>query len=79
MDVRTAEMDVRTDEDVARLISEAQRVGVGLILFKDPTNFDMWDVVVDPLRHEPDPELLDQFVKSQLSENAKDKLLRWSK
>jgi hypothetical protein len=39
----------------------------------------MWDVVVDPLRHEPDPELLDQFVKSQLSENAKDKLLRWSK
>jgi hypothetical protein len=38
-----------------------------------------WDFKVDPVRREPDPALLEQFVAVQLSEEARDKLLRWGK
>ncbi|NVJ25793.1 MULTISPECIES: hypothetical protein [Myxococcus] len=67
------------DSDKARLTSEAQRMGVGLILFQDPTDFETWDFMVDPVRKEPDPSLLEQFVVTQLSETARTKLLRWGK
>ncbi|MBL0693994.1 hypothetical protein [Comamonas sp. JC664] len=67
------------DSDISRLTSEAQRMGVGLILFQDPNDFDTWDFLVDPIRKEPDPSLLEQFVVTQLSGEARDKLLRWGK
>ncbi|EAU68653.1 hypothetical protein STIAU_6050 [Stigmatella aurantiaca DW4/3-1] len=35
--------------------------------------------MVDPVRQEPGPALLEQFVVTQLSETARSKLLRWSK
>lgn len=61
-----------------RVQSEAQRMGIGLILFSDPNDFQTWDPKVDPSRNETDPALLDLFV-SQMSENAREKLSRWSK
>ncbi|AKF86607.1 hypothetical protein MFUL124B02_30195 [Myxococcus fulvus 124B02] len=67
------------DSDISRLTSEAQRMGVGLILFQDPSDFETWDFMVDPVRKEPDPSLLEQFVVTQLSETARNKLLRWGK
>ncbi len=67
------------DSDVSRLVSEAQRMGVGLILFEKPDDFETWDFKVDPVRQEPDPALLEQFVVTQLSDKARSKLLRWSK
>ncbi|WNG35366.1 hypothetical protein F0U61_18085 [Archangium violaceum] len=65
--------------DEARLVAEAQRMGVGLIFFEKPDDFETWDFMVDPVRQEPDPALLEQFVVTQLSEKARAKLLRWSK
>lgn len=67
------------ESDISRLASEAQRMGVGLILFQSPSDFDTWDFLVDPVRKEPDPSLLEQFVVTQLSSEARDKLLRWGK
>lgn len=65
--------------DTSRLVSESQRMGVGLILFETAADFETWDFLVDPVRQEPDPALLEQFVVTQLSEAARSKLLRWSK
>ncbi|MCY1042981.1 hypothetical protein OV208_16800 [Corallococcus sp. bb12-1] len=67
------------DTDIARLTSEAQRMGVGLILFQEADDFETWDFMVEPVRKEPDPSLLEQFVVTQLSDTARAKLLRWSK
>jgi hypothetical protein len=67
------------DSDISRLASEAQRMGVGLIVFQDVNDFKTWDFMVDPIRKEPDPSLLEQFVVTQLSDEARGKLLRWGK
>lgn len=70
----------KPDEDnVVRCAGEAQRLGLGLVLFTDPTDFSKWDFKVEPVRREPDPALLEQFVATQLSEEARTKLLRWGK
>lgn len=67
------------DDLVERCAAEAQRFGVGLVVFADPTDFKTWDFRVDPVRREPDPALLEQFIATQMSDEAKAKLARWSK
>ncbi|GAB4568359.1 MAG: hypothetical protein Tsb0020_21720 [Haliangiales bacterium] len=71
--------DEPDEETVLRCITESQRFGVGLVLFTDPTDFEKWDFKIDPIRHEPDPALLEEFVATQLSQTARTKLLRWGK
>lgn len=66
-------------EQSRRIESEAQRLGVGLIIFEDPAVFDKWDIVVEPLRREPDPALLEEMLAVQLTDLAKDLLIRWGK
>ncbi|MBK6918825.1 MAG: hypothetical protein IPH07_15645 [Deltaproteobacteria bacterium] len=67
------------DDMLQRCVAEAQRFQVGLVVFADPADFSTWDFLVDPIRHQPDPELLEQFVATQLSNDAKDTLIRWQK
>ncbi len=62
-----------------RCENEAQRFGIGLIIFSDAGDFSTWDVRVDPVRREPDPELLEQFIATQLSPEAHARLARWQK
>ncbi len=66
----------RSDEDeTTRLESECQRFGLGLILFKDTANPDDWEYLVDPVRREPDPDHLENFMRDQVG--SKDKLRQW--
>jgi hypothetical protein len=62
-----------------RCVEEARRFGVGLITFADPGDFGTWDVRVEAPRHEPDPEVLEEFIATQLSEESKDEFMRWQK
>jgi len=64
-----------SEEDLARIESECQRFGLGLIVFRVPETHDDWDYKVEPIRKEPDPELLEQFVKNQVTN--KEKLRMW--
>lgn len=73
------EADGEISLDVARLISESQRLGVGMVLFEKAEAFETWDFKVDPVRRQPDPALLEEFVVTQLSNEAKNHLLRWGK
>ncbi len=66
-------------EAILRMVSEAQRLGVGLILFTDAEDFSTWDVRVESRRHTPDPALHEEFVSTQLSDLGQEKLLKWSK
>lgn len=45
---------------------EAIRVGVGLIFATEVDNFSNWDELVKARAHQPDLELLEQFVREQL-------------
>lgn len=66
-------------EQSRRIESEAQRLGVGLVFFEDPSDFGKWNIIVEPLRREPDPALLEEMLAVQLSDHAKDVLIRWGK
>jgi hypothetical protein len=67
------------DDLIERCVTEAQRFGVGLVIISDPRDFKTWDFRVDPVRHQPDPALIEQFVATQMSDEARAKLARWQK
>jgi hypothetical protein len=70
---------LKQEQHVGRMVSEAQRFGVGLIMFTDPRSFKDWYIKTEPVRQTPDPALHEEFVSAQLGEEAKEKLLKWSK
>jgi hypothetical protein len=67
-------------ESVGRVIEEARRVGrkhgVGVITMSDPKDWDTWDELEEAHRVEPDPERLDEFISTQLSQDAHDRIAR---
>lgn len=60
-----------------RLRSDAGDHGVGLIVVSDPTNYETWDSEVEPEWNDPDPQALENFIKTQTSETFRDKILTW--
>jgi hypothetical protein len=68
--------DQRTKEILDRCEREAARLNVGLITFSDPETFTTWETRVDAPRLDTAPEYLQEFI-NHLSDEAKNKLLRW--
>lgn len=64
-------------EVLDRIVEEAERHGIGIIVATDPADYDTWDQRCDPTRVEPDPEFLNEFVALQVSDWAKDELAAW--
>lgn len=64
-------------EVLGRIVEEAERHGIGVIVATDPSDYDTWGQRCDPARVEPDPELLNEFVALQVSDGAKDELAAW--
>lgn len=64
-------------EALSRIVEEAERHGIGVIVATDPADYDTWDQRCDPTRVEPDPEFLNEFVALQVSDGAKDELAAW--
>jgi hypothetical protein len=60
-----------------RIAEEAERHGVGMFVATDPAKYETWDIRVEAQRVEPDPVDLNDFLKLQLSEGAKDVLSAW--
>ena len=62
---------------VQEVAAEAKRHGVGLIVAEDPANYETWDELVEAVRHEPDPERLNDFLAQQVSMGFRERLVRW--
>lgn len=60
-----------------RIVAEAERHGIGVIVASDPSKYETWDQRCDPLRVEPDPEILNEFIALQFSDGAKEELTFW--
>lgn len=60
-----------------RIIEEARRHGVGLIVAGNPADYSSWDIRLRAVRCEPDPEFLNEFIAQQLSPLARDELAQW--
>ncbi|WP_037138697.1 hypothetical protein [Rhodococcoides fascians] len=58
--------------DDVRLV--AVEHGIGVITFADESDFDTWDVLDEAVRNDPNPEMLNDFITTQLSFEAKEQI-----
>lgn len=57
--------------------AEADEHGVGLITMTNPTDYETWDHLIDPMRNDPDPADLNDFLSAQTSVPFKDQIVHW--
>jgi hypothetical protein len=72
--------DLDTYEDnplFDRIADECERFGLGLILFKDVTNWDTYNFEIPAKRNNPDPKSVNDFIKGQISEKSREEIQRW--
>jgi hypothetical protein len=67
----------QTNALLERVNEEARRHGVGLVVGSNPGDYSSWDVQLRAVRHEPDPEFLNEFIAQQLPPHARDELAQW--
>lgn len=58
---------------------EAKKFGIGLVVAEDPHDFDTWEELVEATRHEPDPERLNDFLATQVSQGFREQIIKWFK
>jgi hypothetical protein len=64
-------------EDAVADVAEAARAhGIGVITAADPEDYDTWEDREEARRVEPDPERLNTFVATQLSDTTRDLISR---
>jgi hypothetical protein len=72
-----ADKETAFSDAVEAVASEAKRFGIGLVVAKEPASYETWDVRVEAIRSEPDPEALNDFIAVQLSPSAKEEIVAW--
>jgi hypothetical protein len=55
---------------------EAKRFGIGVIVAAEPDNYDTWEEVVEAVRHEPDPDRLNEFLAQQVSQGFREQIIK---
>ncbi len=65
--------------DLERIKSECRKLLVGLIVFTDPNDYKTTDLLVEPIRIEPDPRDINDFITKQISSENQAKLLQMIK
>lgn len=64
-------------KEQATMVAEATRQGVGVILVRQEDDFELWDELVEPVRHEPDPQHLHDFLEDHCKADALTDLRKW--
>jgi hypothetical protein len=65
------------DDTLSEIYSEAKKHGIGVIIFNQPGDFAGWEEKVEPVRQEPDPRRLNDFLARQFEAGHLENLLRW--
>jgi hypothetical protein len=60
-----------------RITELAQKNGVGIVLTEKADDVESWEIMVDAIRHEPDPGRLDRFLSDLPDDNMKKQLSKW--
>lgn len=63
-------------ESIHDVCMVARSHGIGVVTAGDPSNYDTWEELEDAERSEPDPDRLDMFITTQLSDQTKSKIAR---
>jgi len=60
-----------------RIFELAQKYGVGVVLTENVEEVETWDILLDAVRHEPDPARLDRFLNDLPGDEMKKQLSKW--
>lgn len=63
--------------EAERITELGQKYGIGIVLAEWPDDVESWDIVLDAIRHEPDPARLERFIGDLPSESMKKQLSKW--
>jgi hypothetical protein len=66
-----------TANDGERIMELAQKYGVGIVLAENPDDVESWEIMLDAIRHEPDPARLDRFLADLPGDDMKKQLSKW--
>ncbi len=72
---KKSELDAVVDE----VALEAKRFGVGLIVAERADDYGTWEEIVEAVRHEPDPERMNEFLAQQVSQGFREQIMKWFK
>jgi hypothetical protein len=59
------------------VLQEAEKQGVGFIRAKKLKDFATWETILDPRPRTPEPSEIDNFIRTQISDENKAVLRRW--
>ncbi|HZT88985.1 MAG TPA: hypothetical protein VFA12_13515 [Stellaceae bacterium] len=65
------------DAILGDICEEASKHGIGIIVAENPADPKTWDERVEPTRNNPDPEKLDEFIRTTLPEQTRSQMLKW--
>jgi len=68
---------VTTEDRLDEVCAEAKRHGVGVIVAGAPDDYDTWDELVEPVRAEPEPSRLNEFLAKQFTQQQLERLVKW--
>ncbi len=71
-----ADLENQLVDQISDVASVARSHGIGLVTAEEPSDYSTWDERVAAERYEPDPERLDEFIATQLSEAARSRISR---
>jgi hypothetical protein len=72
----TSKYNLESSHENDRILEVSQKYGIGVILAENPASVEGWEIVLDALRHEPDPDRLDRFLDDVPSEDTKEWLTK---
>ena len=70
-----AEPELGLDE----VYAEAKKYGIGVITFGKVDEYETWEEVVEPVRVEPDPRRLNDFLAKQFTIKQLEQIMKWFK
>ncbi len=67
------------DADLVEVYAEAKKHGIGVITAEKADDYATWEEVVEPIRGEPDPRRLNDFLAKQFTKDQLEKIMKWFK
>jgi hypothetical protein len=65
------------EEGLLEICAEAKKHGIGVITFEEASDYQTWDERVEPIRREPEPRKLNDFLAKQFTQDQLEKIVRW--
>jgi hypothetical protein len=64
-------------KEAERILELAQKFGIGILLAETSDTVEDWEIMLDALRHEPDPARLERFLGDLPDDDMRKQLSKW--